>query len=190
MAENEAVPTEVHVYKPDEQGNTVVIEGEKNWTNKDDPNVTESHHQKEQIIIENPNDPVANVTHRLEDIHVTVNNETVAPVESKLDQASEKAAETVQAVEEKAAEVKQDAAVAAQDAQEKVKEVAQDVKGTIIQDIWLIIDNLFWIEKVTEVAADTKDAVVAGEKVVEEKLATAKETVVGKFWTNNFIKLD
>jgi hypothetical protein len=83
-------------------GNTVVIEGEKYWTNNDDPNVTESHHQKEQIIIENPNDPVSNVTHRLEDIHVTVNNETVAPVENKVDQATEKAAETVQAAKETA----------------------------------------------------------------------------------------
>ena len=87
MAEYDPVPTEIHVYKPDEQGNTVVIEGEKNWTNKDAPNVTESHHQKEQIIIENPNDVLSNVTHRLEDIHVTVSSETTAPVESKLDQA-------------------------------------------------------------------------------------------------------
>jgi hypothetical protein len=48
--------------------------------------VTESHHQKEQIIIENPNDPLSSVTHRLEDIHVTVNNEntvSVAPIDDK-----------------------------------------------------------------------------------------------------------
>jgi len=39
----------------------------------------------------------------------------------------------------------------------------------------------FLIEKVNEVAANTKDAVVAGEKVAEEKLAAAKETVSGEF---------
>jgi hypothetical protein len=46
--------------------------------------VTESHHQKEQINIENPNDLLSSVTHRLEDIHVTVNNEntvSVAPID-------------------------------------------------------------------------------------------------------------
>jgi hypothetical protein len=52
--------------------------------------------------------------------------------------------------------------------------------------IWLTIENILWIEKVTEVAANTKDAVVAGEKVVEEKLAAAKETVLGKLQTNDF----
>ncbi len=60
-------------------GNTVVIEGETNWTNKGDPNsaaVTESHHQKEQIVIENPDDPVSTITHRIEDVHITVGNET------------------------------------------------------------------------------------------------------------------
>jgi hypothetical protein len=208
MAENDAAPTEIHVYKPDEQGknhwkvcfffdwieiiligNTVVIEGEKNWTNKDDPNVTEIHHQKEQIIIENPNDLLSNVTHQLEDIHVTVNNETIVPVENKLDQTNEKATElkqdaagTVHAVEEKAAEVKHDASVAAHGAQEKAKEVAHNVQGKFI--VWLTIKNRFWIEKVSEVAGNTKDAVVAGEKVVEEKLAAAKETILGEFSTN------
>jgi len=89
-------------------GNTVVIEAEKNWTNNDDPNasnVSESHHQKEQIIIENPNDPVSTVTHQLEDIHVTVKNETVVPIENKLNQANENAAETVHAVQAKANDV-------------------------------------------------------------------------------------
>lgn len=38
----------------------------------------------------------------------------------------------------------------------------------------------FTLEKVTDAAVHTKDAVVAGEKVVEEKLAAAKETVAGK----------
>lgn len=62
-----------------------MIEGEKHWTNNDDPNssssVTESHHQKEQLIIENPNDPLSTVTHRLEDIHVSVdNNNTSTPI--------------------------------------------------------------------------------------------------------------
>lgn len=94
MAENNSPATDVHIYKPDEQGNTVVIEGEKNWTNND---ATESHHQKEQIIIENPNDPLASVTHRLEDIHVSVNNETFVPIEDKtqdkLNEASEKTTE-------------------------------------------------------------------------------------------------
>jgi hypothetical protein len=64
-------------------GNAIVIEGENNWTNSDDPNsgtTTESHHHKEQIIIENPNDPMSSVTHRLEDVHVTVENETTTPV--------------------------------------------------------------------------------------------------------------
>jgi hypothetical protein len=107
MDEHNSPSTEVHIYKPDEQGktnwkwvfrfnqswlyigNTVVIEGEKHWTNNEDPNspsATESHYQKEQIIIENPNDPLSSVTHRLEDIHVTVNNENpvfVAPIEDK-----------------------------------------------------------------------------------------------------------
>ena len=36
----------------------------------------EVHHHKEQLVIENPNDPLSDVTHRLEDIHVTVANET------------------------------------------------------------------------------------------------------------------
>ena len=58
-------------------GNAVVIEGEKNWTNNDDPAVNEIHHQKEQIIIENPDDPTSTVTHRLEDVHITVQNETI-----------------------------------------------------------------------------------------------------------------
>ncbi len=56
-----------------------MVEAEKHWTNKDDPNagaVTESHHQKEQLVIENPDDSISTVTHRLEDIHVTVENET------------------------------------------------------------------------------------------------------------------
>ena len=57
-------------------GNAIVIEGEKNWTNNDDPTVEETHHQKEQIIIENPDDPASTVTHRLEDVHITVQNET------------------------------------------------------------------------------------------------------------------
>jgi hypothetical protein len=125
MAANDASSTEIHVYKPDEQGknhwkrvvffsrlvligNTVVIEAEKNWTNNDDPNasnVSESHHQKEQIIIENPNDSISTVTHQLEDIHVTVKNETVVPIENKLNQANENAAETVHAVQAKANDV-------------------------------------------------------------------------------------
>ncbi len=55
-----------------------MIEAETHSTNNNDPNsatVTESHHQKEQLIIENPDDPLSTVTHRLEDVHVTVDNE-------------------------------------------------------------------------------------------------------------------
>ena len=37
----------------------------------------------------------------------------------------------------------------------------------------------FSIEKVSETAASTKEAVIAGEKIAEEKLAAAKETVKG-----------
>ena len=44
----------------------------------------------------------------------------------------------------------------------------------------LIILFLFSsIEKASEVAASTKDTVIAAEKVAEDKLAAAKETVTG-----------
>ena len=59
-------------------GNAIVIEGEKHSTNNGDPNsstVSESHHQKEQIIIENPNDPLSTITHHVEDVHVKVESE-------------------------------------------------------------------------------------------------------------------
>lgn len=59
-----------------------MIEAETHSTNNNDPNsatVTESHHQKEQLIIENPDDPLSTVTHRLEDVHVTVDNEASTP---------------------------------------------------------------------------------------------------------------
>lgn len=35
-------------------------------------------------------------------------------------------------------------------------------------------------EKASEIVASTKDALVSGEKVVEEKLVAAKDTVLGK----------
>jgi hypothetical protein len=93
--------TEVHVYKPDDHSTKnfflfffylnkfnffligVVIEGEKHSTNEGDPNssaVTETHDQKEQLIIENPDDSVSVVTHRLEDVHVTFEHENSTPV--------------------------------------------------------------------------------------------------------------
>jgi len=112
-------------------GNTVVIEGEKHSTNNAGPNssnVTESHHQKEQIIIENPNDPLSAVTHRLEDIHVTVNNQSSVPIEEK---THDKLNEAANAINEKATEVKQDAAAAVHVAEEKAKEAAQNVQGRI-----------------------------------------------------------
>lgn len=40
---------------------------------------------------------------------------------------------------------------------------------------------LFDLEKVTNAAVATKDTVVAGEKVVEEKLVAAKDTVAGEW---------
>jgi hypothetical protein len=179
MAENNSPSTEVHIYKPDEHGknnwkwvfylirvdcigNTVVIEGEKHWTNDGDPNssmVTESHHQKEQIIIENPNDPLSSVTHRLEDIHVTVNNENTVSVASiddkthevkgnywrvcddniddifiiivKANDAIDTAQDNLNATDEKATELKHDAAVVGHDVKETAKETAHNVQGTI-----------------------------------------------------------
>jgi len=99
-------------------GNTVVIEGETHSTNNQDPNspnVTESHHQKEQIIIENINDPISTVTHQLEDIHVTVNNQPSVP----------------NVVNEKATELKQNAAAGVHAVEEKAKEAAQNVQGRV-----------------------------------------------------------
>jgi hypothetical protein len=64
-------------------GSGIVIESEKHWTNDGEPNsstVTETHDQKEQLVIDNPNDPMSSVTHRLEDVHVTVESETSTPV--------------------------------------------------------------------------------------------------------------
>ena len=102
MAEHNPT-TEVHLHKPDEQGRplsrtkddpfdtrlgqALVIEAEQHWTNKDEPNaaaVTETHHQKEQLVIDNPNDPLSTVTHRLEEIHVTVDNESPTPLIQEL----------------------------------------------------------------------------------------------------------
>lgn len=105
MAENNPT-TEVHVHKPDEHGRALsrskdelcqrlslgqplVIEAEQHWTNKDAPNattVTETHHQKEQLVIDNPTDPLSTVTHRLEEIHVTVADETSTPRSQELGQ--------------------------------------------------------------------------------------------------------
>jgi hypothetical protein len=57
----------------------LVVEAEKNWTTNQDGTPAESHQQKEQLVIDNPNDPLSSVTHRLEDIHVTVENATSTP---------------------------------------------------------------------------------------------------------------
>ncbi len=35
------------------------------------------------------------------------------------------------------------------------------------------------IEKASEIAASTKEAIITGEKIAEEKLAAAKETIIG-----------
>jgi hypothetical protein len=140
MAENVSSSTEVHVYKPDEQGkniwklswfffysievifigNTVVIEGEKH----ENLVPTESHHQKEQIIIENPNDPLSSVTHRLEDIHVTVHNEKTVPIEVKTQEKVNEAANV-------ATELKHDAAAAAHTVEEKAKETVHNIQGRL-----------------------------------------------------------
>ncbi len=56
-----------------------MIEAETHSTDQNSATVTESHHQKEQLIIENPSDPLSTVTHRLEDVHVTVDNEASTP---------------------------------------------------------------------------------------------------------------
>ncbi len=57
-----------------------MLETEKHLKNTDDPNVTETHHEKEQIIIENTPDSVSTVTHQLEQVHVTVETESSTPV--------------------------------------------------------------------------------------------------------------
>jgi hypothetical protein len=65
-------------------GNTGVLEAEKHSTNDGEPNsstVHESHHQKEQIVIDNPHDPLTGVTHKIEDVHITV-NETTTPMDT------------------------------------------------------------------------------------------------------------
>jgi len=56
-----------------------VLEAETHSTNENDPSSStgsEVHHHKEQIVIDNPNDPVSDVTHRVEDVHITVKDET------------------------------------------------------------------------------------------------------------------
>ncbi len=60
-----------------------MIEGENQLTNTDDsnsPTVTETHDQTEKLDNENTDDPVANVTHQIEDVHITVENEASTPV--------------------------------------------------------------------------------------------------------------
>jgi hypothetical protein len=44
----------------------------------------------------------------------------------------------------------------------------------------MFIQDLSFIEKAIEIAANTKDSVVATEKAAEETLAAAKETVLGE----------
>ncbi len=189
MAENDSSATEIHVYKPDEQGkhiwklhliinvvvvgNTIVIEGEKHWTNNDGPNssnVTDSHYQKEQIIIENPNDPLSTITHQLEDIHVTVNNETAVPIEDKtqaikgnvIDTTHNKLNET----SEKATELKNDAVVAAHNVQGRVLIVSNH------------LDKIFFLEKATELKQDA----TAVAQVVGEKANEAADAVQGRLY--------
>ena len=78
-------------------------------------------------------------------------------------------------------ELKEDALAAGQVAEEKVNETAQNVQGKFI---WLSILFLWMIyfsyKKASELAADTKETVVAGKNLVEEKLEAAKESVLGE----------
>lgn len=71
--------------------------------------------------------------------------------------------------------------------EEKSKEIAHAVQGRAsryfffsnFKDEQRCFFFLFGAEKAAEVAVSTKEAVVTGEKVVEEKLHAAKETVAG-----------
>lgn len=45
---------------------------EQHTTNQNDSLVTETHTKIEEVIINNPDDPLSTVTQKLEDIHVTV----------------------------------------------------------------------------------------------------------------------
>lgn len=113
-------------------GNAIVIEAEKNWTNNDGLTTTESHHQKEQIIIENPHDPLSSVTQRLEDIHVTVNKETSVldvPIENRIVDVTDTTEKKLEQGSEKATEFKQDAVAAAQVVEDKTKDTAHAVQG-------------------------------------------------------------
>ena len=110
-------------------GNTVVIEGEKNWTNSDGLTTSESHHQKEQIIIENPQDPLSNVTQRLEDIHVTVNKETSVldvPMENRIVDVTDTAEKKFEQ-----SQLKQDAVATGHVVEEKAQETAHAVQGRV-----------------------------------------------------------
>ena len=114
-------------------GNAVVIEAEKNWTNNDGSTTTESHHQKEQIIIENPHDPLSSVTQRLEDIHVTVNKETSVldvPIENRIVDVTDTAEKKL----EQGSEFKQDAVAAAQVVEDKTKDAVHAVQGKTLSD--------------------------------------------------------
>lgn len=49
--------------------------------------MTESHHQKEQIVIANPDDPTSAVAHRLEDVHITVKHDATEEIKGESDES-------------------------------------------------------------------------------------------------------
>jgi hypothetical protein len=58
-----------------------LVESVNQGENTNDPVVTGSQFQSEEVIVENPNDSLSTVTQKLEDIDVTVENEnTTTPV--------------------------------------------------------------------------------------------------------------
>jgi hypothetical protein len=52
-----------------------LVDKENQEEKTNDPVVTGSQLQSEEVIVENPNDSLSSVTQKLEDIHVTVGNE-------------------------------------------------------------------------------------------------------------------
>lgn len=172
-------------------GNTLVIEGEKNWTNTDGLNTSEIHHQKEQLIIENSQDPLSNVTQRLEDIHVTVNSETSVldvPTENKVQDVTDTVDKKLEQGSEKVNEIKQDAVAAGQVVEEKAQEAAHSVQGNFDQRIRKNFNRLNdWLDKAAEVKQEA--AVIAHD--AQDKTKEAAHAVQGKIdWIEDFKSLN
>ncbi|CAF4808811.1 unnamed protein product, partial [Rotaria socialis] len=70
---------EGHVEKHEETGNHVVVEGDKQEQNINETNASindENNHEKQNSIVENADDSVSSLTHELEHIRVTLDDES------------------------------------------------------------------------------------------------------------------